>query len=95
MFYLIDDQALLVEYKEENKIVKVFPNRRGTRVVCIDATGNGFFFNPVTQTSIMIPNFSSETINVLFDLDDRNLFVTVDKDKMSTYLFVPLSLEGP
>lgn len=43
----------------------------------------------------MIPNFSSETVNVLFDLDDRNLFVTVDKDKMSTYLFVPLSLEGP
>jgi hypothetical protein len=30
----------------------------------------------------MIPNFSSETINVLFDLEDRNLFVTVDREKM-------------
>lgn len=43
----------------------------------------------------MIPNFSPDTINVLYDLDDRNLFVTVDKDKINTYLFVPLSLEGP
>jgi hypothetical protein len=43
----------------------------------------------------MIPNFNSETVSVLWDLEDRNLFVTVDKDKMSTYLFVPLSLDGP
>jgi hypothetical protein len=60
----------------------VFPNRKGTRIVCIDKTGNGFFYNPVNNTSIMIPNFSSETINVLFDLEDRNLFVTVDREKM-------------
>lgn len=43
----------------------------------------------------MIPNFSPETSQVLFDLEERNLFVTVDKDKMSTYLFVPISLDGP
>jgi WD repeat-containing protein 19 len=42
----------------------------------------------------MIPNFSSETKNVLWDLEDRNLFITVDSDKMSTYLFVPISLDG-
>lgn len=32
---------------------------------------------------------------MLWDLEDPNLFVTVDKEKMQTYLFVPLSLEGP
>lgn len=42
----------------------------------------------------MIPNFSAETINVLWDLEDRNMFITVDKEKMSTYLFVSLSLDG-
>lgn len=61
----------------------------------MDGTGNGFFYNPVTDSSIMIPNFSADTVNVLFDIDDRNLFVTVDKEKMNTYLFAPLSLEGP
>jgi hypothetical protein len=95
MYYLIEDQALLTEHKEDNKIVKVFPNRKGTRIVCVDETGNGFFYNPVTDSSIMIPNFSPDTVNVLFDVEDRNLFVTVDSDKMNTYIFVPLSLEGP
>ena len=61
----------------------------------MDGTGNGYFYNPVTDTSIMIPNFSNDTVNVLFDLEDRNLFITVDREKMNTYLFVPLSLEGP
>lgn len=43
----------------------------------------------------MIPNFSATTVKVLWDLDDSNMFVTVDIDKMNTYLYVPLSLEGP
>lgn len=95
MYYLIDDQALLTEHKVENKIIKVFPNRKGTRIVCVDSTGNGFFYNPITDSSLMIPNFSAETNNVLWDLEDRNLFITVDSDKMNTYLYVPLSLDGP
>ena len=43
---------------------------------------------------LFIPNFSGGTETVLWDLDDPNIFVTVDKDKMQTYLFVNLSLEG-
>jgi WD domain, G-beta repeat len=85
---------LLIEHREENKIVKCYPNRKGTRIVIVDSTGNGFFYNPVLDQSLMIPNFSAETINVLWDLEDRNMFITVDKEKMSTYLFVPLSLDG-
>lgn len=61
----------------------------------MDSTGNGFYYNPVINSSLMIPNFSPETISVLFDLDERNLFVTIDKEKMNTYLFSPLSMEGP
>lgn len=60
----------------------------------MDNTGGGFFYNPIDDSSLMIPNFSAETHKVLWDLEDRNLFITVDLDKMSTYLFVPLSLEG-
>jgi hypothetical protein len=95
MYYLIDDQALLTEHREENKIVKVFPNKRGTRIICMDATGQGFFYNPVNDTSLMIPNFSADTVNALFDLEDRNMFITIDKEKINTYLFIPVSLDGP
>jgi len=97
--YLIEDAqtaALITEHQAPggNIIEKVFPNRKGTRLICIDSTGNGYLYNPVDDSQIMIPNFSATTTNVLFDLDDRNLFVTVDPEKMHTYLYAPLSLEG-
>jgi len=85
----------LTEHKEQNQITKIFPNRKGTRVVCVDNTGGGFLYNPINDSSIMIPNFSADTQKVLWDLDDRNLFITVDTDKMNTYMICPLSTDGP
>jgi hypothetical protein len=32
---------------------------------------------------------------VLWDIDEPNLFVTVDNEKMQTYQFKPLTLDGP
>lgn len=95
--HLIEEGApLITEHSAtgSNPLEKVFPNRKGTRLVCIDNTGNGYLYNPVDDSQIMIPNFSPTTNNVLFDLDDRNLFVTVDPEKMHTYLYASLSLEG-
>lgn len=43
---------------------------------------------------IFIPNFSATTTSVLWDLEDSHIFVTVDKEKMQTYLYSALSLEG-
>lgn len=63
-------------------------------MVCIDNTGNGYLFQPVDDTMLFIPNFSSTTENVIWDLDDPHIFVTVDKEKMQCYMFVNLSLEG-
>lgn len=43
---------------------------------------------------LFIPNFSAGTENVIWDLEDPNSFVTVDKDKMQSYLYIPLSLDA-
>lgn len=94
-YYLIEDEAFVLEHKGQNPLKKVFPNRAGTRCVCIDTTGNGYLFNPVDESVLLIPNFPASTTRVLWDLDDQNLFITCDKEKMHTYLYVQLSLEGP
>lgn len=85
---------MISEHRSQNPIVKVFPNKKGTKCVCIDNTGNGYIFCPVDDSMHFIPNFSSNTESILWDLDDPNIFVTVDKEKMQTYLYIPLSLEG-
>ena len=57
MYYLIEDQAQLIEYASENPIERIFPNHSGTRCICIDSTGNGVLYNPVDNSAMMIPNF--------------------------------------
>ena len=93
-YYLIEDNAIVCEHKSENAIVKVFPNQSGTRCICVDKTGNGYLFNPVDDSCLFVPNFSPSTKSVLWDIDDYNLFVTVDNEKMQTYLYCGMSLEG-
>ena len=41
-----------------------------------------------------VPNFSAGTEVVLWDIDDPNIFVTVDKEKMQAYLYIQLCLDG-
>lgn len=94
-YYLIEDNSIVCEHKSENAITKVFPNQSGTRCICVDKTGNGYLFNPIEESMIFVPNFQPDTHNVLWDIDEPNLFVTVDAKKMQTYLFKPLSLDGP
>ena len=94
-YYLIEDFAFILEHRSQNPITKVFPNRAGTRAIVIDNTGNGYMFNPVDESVLLIPNFQLGTNSVLWDIEDQNLFVTSDKQKMHTYLYVPLSLDGP
>jgi len=81
-YYLIEDNTTICEHKSQNPIVKVFPNFSGTKCICMDNTGNGYLYNPIDDTSIFIPNFSAQTNQVLWDIDDPNLFVTVDSEKM-------------
>jgi len=81
-FYLLEDNQVITEHKSQNPVVKVFPNRKGTKCICIDNTGGGYLFNPVDSSMLFIPDFSASTTSVLWDLEDPNIFVTVDKEKM-------------
>ena len=67
-YFLIEDDAFILEHRGSNSITKVFPNKNGTRIVVIDNTGNGYLFNPVDESTLLIPNFQSGTYNVLWDL---------------------------
>lgn len=60
-YYYIDEHNVISEHRSQNPIVKVFPNQKGTKCVCIDNTGNGYLFSPVNDTMQFIPNFSSGT----------------------------------
>lgn len=83
------------EHRHEVAIKKVFPNTPGTRVIFIDVNNEGFLYNPVTAHVIKIPEFSSTTTTVLWDSADWGVFIAVDTNEFSTYVYSPLTINGP
>ena len=49
-------------------VVKVYPDARGTRLVFCDEKSDAFLYNPVTDVSIDIPNYSPSVAGVLWDM---------------------------
>lgn len=94
-YYLIDENQVISEYSPENPIEKIFPNKSGTKCICIDNTGCGYLYNPVDDSIALIPNFSASVTQALWDITNPNMFVTYDKGKMNTYLYMQTSLDGP
>jgi len=94
-YYLMEDNSTICEHKSQNPIVKVFPNQSGTKCIVVDKTGSGYLYNPIDDSQLFVPNFAGDTYEVLWDIDDPNVFVTIDPQKMQTYLFCPISLDGP
>jgi WD repeat-containing protein 19 len=60
----------------------------------MDNTGSGYLYNPVNDQSIMLPNFSANTEKIIWDLEDPNVFCSVETEKIQTYIYFPFSLEG-
>ena len=94
-YYLIEENTVLLSYSPDNPIEKIFPNKSGTKCVCIDNTGCGFLYNPVDDSLSLIPNFSATVTRVIWDTNQTNMFITYDKGKINTYLYMQTSLDGP
>ena len=77
-YYLMEDNSIISEHRSQNPITKVFPNKSGSKCICIDNTGNGYFFNVVDDTMLFVPNFQAGTTNILWDIEDPNIFVTIN-----------------
>lgn len=94
-YYFIEENQVISEFNPENPIERVFPNRSGTKCVCIDNTGCGYLYNPVDDSMALIPNFSSTVTKAIWDVTHPNMFITYDKGRLNTYLYMQTSLDGP
>ena len=93
--YLDGGSKPIAEYKPENPIIKIFPNHYGTKAICIDNTGCGILYNPVNDSTIMLPNFNVTIESILLDIEDQNVFITFGSENVQVYLCCLNALEGP
>jgi len=83
------------EYLHGACIKQIFPNQLGTRIVFLDESSEGFLYNPIDSQLVEIPDLVPETNNVLWDEMDPMVFVTSDSRDLTTYVYSPLTINGP
>ena len=93
--FSLDDQNYVSELKFDSGVSNLYPNSSGTRIVVKDITGAGFLYTPINETKMMIPNFSSNVLKILWDDSDLNMFITCETEKLCGYLYSPITLYGP
>lgn len=95
-YYLTPDVAPVNEYRhDEGGIVRLFPQPSGARLLFEDEKGGLHLFNPVNDHVVAVPGFSGRADNVMWDTSDQNVIVITDGSALHTYLYVPVSLNGP
>jgi WD repeat-containing protein 19 len=93
--FSLEDLNYVSEIRFDSGVSNVFPNSSGTRIVVKDITGGGYLYTAVNETKLTIPNFSSNVNRVLWDEADLNMFITCETEKLTGYLYSPITLYGP
>ena len=100
-FYLAEFCMLPgLELRIDNAVKQIYPNNMGTRVVVVDATGQVFLFNPVTgggvnQSITRFEDAPTEVVNVLWDVNEKNVIIIYDGKHIHTYVYIHASMKGP
>lgn len=75
-----------MEYKAESPIVKIYPNKIGTRILLLHQNGELNMISTNTEVINHVKLVSDRVDNVLWDNDNPNEFVILYGDKVYSYI---------
>jgi WD repeat-containing protein 19 len=88
------------EYRHDTALRAVYPNKSGTRLCLLDESGRGWIYNPSASHIFQIEEFGGtdgrhSVTMVLWDDVDWGAFVVVEGETLATYVYSPVSINGP
>ena len=85
-FFHLQDQQMIIEYQSDKQIARIYPNYSGTKCICIDKSGGSFLFFAGNELLIPIMNFPSKVENVIWDTQDPNIYVAIEREQIYTFI---------
>jgi len=90
----LEDSTVIHEFRFDTQIIEMYPNVAGTRLVVVDITGKASFYTPVSDTLLPLAQFPRQTERVIWDLNDYNVFIACEPEKIIGYVFSAVSVYG-
>lgn len=92
--FSLEQWSLVIMYRHEMGIKKIFPDIDGARLVLLDEQNQGFIYIPTTEEHIKIPEMPKTTVGILWDYAQSNIFIAFDGKICVTYVFIRNSIKG-
>eukprot|EP00466_Bigelowiella_natans_P012081 jgi/Bigna1/52322/estExt_Genewise1Plus.C_70063 len=80
-YHLESSSSCIETLHDDAKVLKVFPNPEGTRVIVVDSRNEAFVYNVVTDTRVKIDGFPKSS-NVIWDMVNEGIFISVESEKL-------------
>lgn len=71
-FFHIEDKNVVMEHKPNNQIIKMFPNKNGTKIILQHQNDEVNLFFPATETYHNLKLVTDRVDRVLWDNENQN-----------------------
>lgn len=92
--YAVGGTAPVNEFKHSQGLLKVYPQPGGQCVVFLDDHCQLLLYHPLDDTLLTLGEVQGEVEDLLWDLEDNNVFVVVRAQRAQVYVYTPVSITG-
>ena len=85
-YYHIEDKSVVMEHKPDNPILRIFPNKNGTKLILQHQNGEVNLFYPTTETYFTLKMVTDRLDQVVWDNENHNEFAIINANQAYTYV---------
>lgn len=85
-YYHLEDKNVIMEHKPDNPILRIFPNKNGTKIILQHQNGEVNLFIPTTESYHHVKLVTDRVDRVVWDNENLNQFVIINGASAFTYI---------
>ena len=93
-YYHIEDKSVVMEHKPDNPILRIFPNKNGTKLILQHQNGEVNLFFPTTESYHHLKLVTDRVDKVIWDNENHNEFVIINGTQAYSYVISKNNIFG-
>jgi hypothetical protein len=93
-YYHIEDKNVIMEHKPDNPILRIFPNKNGTKIILQHQNGETNLFFPTTESYHHLNLVTDRVDKVIWDNENQHEFVILNGNTAYSYVISKNNIFG-